>query len=88
MDMENHRSKTYYSRQITDLQPKKNSMILNSREITHFHFKKRRLVLTCFGFSLFLLAETSFPALENNLSDGTEDLGIHKYFTNPPLGDR
>ena len=33
---------------------------------------KKRKGLTYFGFSLFLLAETSSPALENNLSDGTE----------------
>ena len=33
-----------------------------------------------FGFSLFLLAETSLLALQYNLSDGTEVPGMHKYF--------
>ena len=32
------------------------------------------------GLSLFRLSETSCPAAENNLSEGTEDPGIHKYF--------
>ena len=26
------------------------------------------------------IINTSWPALENNLSDGTEDPGIHRYF--------
>ena len=34
-------------------------------------------MLTCFGFSLFCLADTSSPALENNLSVGTEVPGMH-----------
>ena len=55
-------------------------MILNnSRQITIFLVKKKK-VLTYFGFSLFLLAETCSPALKNNLSDGTEVPGMHKYF--------
>ena len=33
-----------------------------------------------FGLSLFLLADTSSPALEKSLSDGTEVAGTHRYF--------
>ena len=43
-------------------------------------FGQKRKGLTYFGFSLFLLAETSSRALENSLSDGTEVPGMHKYF--------
>ena len=44
-----------------------------------FLFKKS-IMSTYFGLSLFLLADTSSPALEKSLSDGTEVAGTHKYF--------
>ena len=44
-----------------------------------FLFRKS-IMSTYFGLSLFLLADTSSPALEESLSDGTEVAGTHKYF--------
>ena len=35
---------------------------------------------TYFGLSPFLMADTSLPALEKSISDGTEVAGTHKYF--------
>ena len=32
------------------------------------------------GLMRFLLSDTSCPAFENNLSDGTDDPGMHRYF--------
>ena len=56
-------------------------MILNNRRHILLHiFVQKRKVVTCSGFSLFLLAETSSQALEDNLSDDTEGPGMHKYF--------
>ena len=37
-------------------------------------------MLTFLGFRRKRLLEISSPAFENNLSEGTEVAGIHKYF--------
>ena len=41
---------------------------------------KNSIISTFLDLSLFLRMETSSPALENSLSDGTDVPGTHKYF--------
>ena len=43
-------------------------------------FGLKSIMFTFFGFRLLLFAETSSPALENNLSAGTDVPGIQRYF--------
>lgn len=40
---------------------------------------KNNICSTVFGFSRFLFLEITSPALENTLSQGTDEAGVHKY---------
>ena len=50
--------------------------MIKCKKIYKLLFKKRRTSMF-FGFRL---SDTNCPALENSLSDGTEEPGMHKYF--------
>ena len=54
--------------------------ILNSYSRLHVYMFKKRIMSTFLGLMLLLLAAITLPGFENNLSDGTDVPGTHKYF--------